>query len=148
MEKEIFTAENIIFDDLSKTQDEAFQNIAQFVFEQGYSSSANDFYEGLKTRERESTTGFKDGIAIPHSNDSSVLKPGLFLIKFSNAIEWESLDKKPIQVAFVLSIPKNGSTEHLKLLSKIARKLMDDEFRQKILDSQEVTILASTVEEI
>jgi Phosphotransferase system mannitol/fructose-specific IIA domain (Ntr-type) len=96
----------------------------------------------------ESTTGFKDGIAIPHSNDDSVDKPGLFLIKFTNGIEWKALDDKPIKVAFVLSIPKNGSTEHLKLLSKIARKLMDDEFRQNILDSDDQEVLSEAINQI
>ncbi|GEO63189.1 PTS sugar transporter subunit IIA [Companilactobacillus nantensis] len=148
MEKEIFNQTNIFFDNESQTQDEAFQSIAKFVSYNGYSTSENDFYEGLKNREKESTTGFKDGIAIPHSNDDSVVKPGLFLVKFSNAIEWDSLDKKPITVAFVLSIPKNGSTEHLKLLSKIARKLMDENFRQTILENEDKVVLATTVDEI
>lgn len=148
MEKEIFNQANIFFDNESQTQDEAFQSIAKFVSDNGYSTSENDFYEGLKNRENESTTGFKDGIAIPHSNDDSVVKPGLFLVKFSNAIEWDALDKKPITVAFVLSIPKNGSTEHLKLLSKIARKLMDENFRQTILENEDKVVLATTVDEI
>lgn len=148
MDKEIFNNENIFYDNDSKTQDEAFQSIANFVAERGYSSSADGFYQGLKAREQESTTGFKDGIAIPHSNDDSVTKPGLFLIKFDNAIEWDALDKKPIRVAFVLSIPKNGSTEHLKLLSKIARKMMDDEFRQTVLESNDNAVLFETINQI
>lgn len=148
MDKAIFTQENIFFDNDSQTQDEAFQSIAKFVSEKGYSSSETDFYEGLKNREKESTTGFKDGIAIPHSNDNSITKPGLFLAKFAHPIEWDALDKKPINVAFVLSIPKDGSTEHLKLLSKIARKLMDENFRQTILENEDKGILADTVDEI
>ncbi|TGD23215.1 PTS sugar transporter subunit IIA [Companilactobacillus suantsaicola] len=148
MDKEIFNIENIFYDQTSTTQDEAFKSIGQFVAEKGYSNSADDFYKGLKAREVESTTGFKDGIAIPHSNDDSVIKPGLFLIKFSNGIEWNALDKKPIKVAFVLSIPKNGSTEHLKLLSKIARKLMDDEFRTSILENDDKNILSDAIDQI
>lgn len=148
MDKEIFNKENIFYDQNSNTQDEAFRSIGKFVAEKGYSNSADAFYKGLKAREVESTTGFKDGIAIPHSNDDSVDKPGLFLIKFTNGIEWKALDDKPIKVAFVLSIPKNGSTEHLKLLSKIARKLMDDEFRQNILDSDDQEVLSEAINQI
>lgn len=148
MNSEIFSKANILFDNESTTQDESFKKIAQFVVQQGYSDSPDSFYVGLKNRETESTTGFKDGIAIPHSNDDSVQKPGLFLIKLAQGIEWQALDGKSIKVAFVLSIPKNGSTEHLKLLSKIARKLMDDEFRNTILTTDDITVLTETIEKI
>lgn len=148
MDKTIFNQENILFDTTSTTQDEAFKNIAEFVAQKGYSDSSHDFYEGLKNREKESTTGFKDGIAIPHSNDDSISKPGLFLIKFDQEIEWDALDKKPVKVAFALSIPKDGATEHLKLLSKIARKLMDENFRQAILENTDTEVLFTTVDEI
>lgn len=148
MNKEIFNINNIFYDENSQTQDEAFQSIATFVADKGYSSSAADFYQGLLNREKESTTGFKDGIAIPHSNDSSITKPGLFLIKFDHAIEWNALDKQPIKVAFALSIPKDGATEHLKLLSLIARKLMDDEFRNTILENDDTKVLFETVDQI
>lgn len=148
MNKEIFNQENIYFDKASQTQDDAFKQIAKFVVEKNYSTDVESFYQGLVNREKESTTGFKDGIAIPHSNDASITKPGLFLIKLDNAIEWNALDKKPIKVAFVLSIPKEGAKEHLKLLSKIARKLMDDEFRQNILENDDIATLSATVDEI
>jgi len=148
MDKEIFNVNNIYFDNDSKTQDEAFQKIGQFVADLNYSTSSDDFYHGLLNREKESTTGFKDGIAIPHSNDDSIVKPGLFLIKFANSIEWDALDQKPIKVAFALSIPKAGAKEHLKLLSKIARKLMDDEFRKTILENDDIEVLSKTVDDI
>lgn len=148
MDKEVFNINNIFYDENSKTQDDAFKVIAELAVNKGYSTSVEDFYKGLVNREKESTTGFKDGIAIPHSNDISITKPGLFLIKFDHAIEWNALDKKPIKAAFALSIPKDGATKHLKLLSLIARKLMDDEFRNTILENDDTQILFETINQI
>lgn len=148
MDKSIFTKENIFFDHESTTQEEAFKFLATNVTEQGFSSSVDGFFEGLKNREKESTTGFKNGIAIPHSNDDSVLKAGLFVVKFDNPIEWNSLDKKPIRVAISLSIPKDGSKEHLKLLSQIARKLMDEDFTNTILNNDDPETLAQLIDQI
>ena len=99
-------------------------------------------------REKETTTGFKNGIAIPHSNDASVKRPGLFVIKFDHQIEWNALDKKPVQVAIALSIPQEGSKEHLRLLSEIARKLMDEDFTKIILENDDPDILAQAINEI
>lgn len=148
MDKNVFNVNNILFDHESKTQEDAFKFLADNVNRLGYSNAADSFFTGLVNREKESTTGFKNGIAIPHSNDDSVLKPGLFVVKFDNAIEWNALDKKPVTVAISLSIPKDGSKEHLRLLSKIARKLMDEEFTNTILKNDDPDVLAQAIDEI
>ncbi|ETY72882.1 PTS cellobiose transporter subunit IIA [Lactiplantibacillus fabifermentans T30PCM01] len=148
MEKDIFNKTHIFYDHESKSQAEAFENVAKFVAECGYVSDAAQYCQGLKDREVEATTGFKNGIAIPHSNDASVLKPGLFLVKFDHGIEWNALDKQPITLGFFLTIPKDGATEHLKLLSKIARKLMDKNFSQTVIENDDPDILTAAIEEI
>src|SRR5699024_6453708 len=104
MNSEIFNQQHIIFEETAKTQDEVFRKIAEVAYEQGFVSSVEEFYKGLLEREEESTTGFKDGIAIPHSKNHAVLKPGMFLMKFSESIEWNALDKQPVRVAFALTI--------------------------------------------
>lgn len=148
MDAAVFNEENILFDDQSQTQDEAFQAIANFAEKRGYVDSAVGFYQGLKKREADTTTGFKNGIAIPHSNDESIKEAGLFLVKFKNPIDWQALDHKPVRVAFALTIPKHGSKDHLKLLSLIARKLMDEDFIQAVLnqtDTKKLTQLISAI---
>ncbi|MGR3741895.1 PTS sugar transporter subunit IIA [Companilactobacillus sp. DQM5] len=148
MEESIFNKNNILIDSTSKTQDEAFRNIAKLVKKNGYTLSDEKFYLGLKTREGETTTGFKNGIAIPHSNDSSVIKTGLFYIKFTNSIEWNALDKKPVNMAIALSIPKNGGKEHLRILSTVARKLMNEEFIQRLKNENNLDKIVQLINEI
>lgn len=145
METEIFSKSNILFDQTSQTQDEAFKKMAQFVADRGYVTSAQAYYQGLIAREKETTTGFKNGIAIPHSDDDSVKAAGLFLIKFRHRIEWHALDQQPVQVAFTLTIPKAGSKKHLRLLSLIARKLMDETFTQAVLTETDLDKLTQLI---
>ncbi|MGX7043610.1 PTS sugar transporter subunit IIA [Pediococcus acidilactici] len=148
MDANVFSKANILFDHDSQTQEEAFHAIAEHVNKLGYADSVDSFFTGLMNREKETTMGFKNGIAIPHSNDASVKRPGLFVIKFDHQIEWNALDKKPVQVAIALSIPQEGSKEHLRLLSKIARKLMDEDFTKIILENDDPDILAQAINEI
>ncbi|GAA3019709.1 PTS sugar transporter subunit IIA [Tetragenococcus solitarius] len=148
MDSKIFQEDHILFDESAKTQEEAFQVIVDIAFEKGYVSDKEVFFEGLKDREKEATTGFKEGIAIPHSKDASVIKPGMFLIKFKNSIDWQALDKKPVNTAFALTIPEEGAAEHLKLLSLIARKLIDTDFREGILANNDTKKLASIIDTI
>lgn len=148
MDSKIFKEDHILFDESAKTQEEAFRVIADIAFEKGYVSDKEVFFEGLKDREKEATTGFKEGIAIPHSKDASVLKPGMFLIKFKHSIDWQALDKKPVNTVFALTIPEEGASEHLKLLSLIARKLIDTDFREGILNNNDPKDLTSIIDTI
>ncbi|BAK94475.1 fructose PTS transporter subunit IIA [Tetragenococcus halophilus] len=148
MDSKIFKEDHILFDESAKTQEEAFKVIAEVAFEKGYVSDETTFFKGLKERENEATTGFKEGIAIPHSKDASVIKPGMFLIKFKHAIHWQALDQKPVNTVFALTIPGEGASEHLKLLSLIARKLIDTDFREGILANNDTKKLASIIDTI
>ena len=72
----------------------------------------------------------------------------MFLVKFAHSIPWNALDGQPVRVAFALTIPIEGSSEHLKLLSLIARKLIDNEFRESILkenNSQKLTEIINQI---
>ncbi|MDB2102298.1 MULTISPECIES: fructose-specific PTS transporter subunit EIIC [Clostridium] len=147
--KELFSEDHIYIDENSTTQDEAFKFIASIAKKHGYVKSEEDFYHGLQKREKEATTGFNDGIAIPHSKNSTVISPGVFLIKFKNPIEWDSLDGKKITTAFALTIPEDGAENHLKILSTIAKELIDDDFRNTVIketDSQKLYNLVKGIQ--
>ncbi|MFQ8921584.1 MAG: fructose-specific PTS transporter subunit EIIC [Clostridium paraputrificum] len=147
--KELFSEDHIYIDENSTTQDEAFKFIASIAKKHGYVKSEEDFYHGLQEREKEATTGFNEGIAIPHSKNSTVISPGVFLIKFKNPIEWDSLDGKKITTAFALTIPEDGAENHLKILSTIAKELIDDDFRNTVIketDSQKLYNLVKGIQ--
>ncbi|MEG1482183.1 fructose-specific PTS transporter subunit EIIC [Clostridium sp.] len=146
---DVFKETHIYVDENSKTQDEAFEFLASVAYENGFVKSKEEYLKGLYKREDEATTGFNDGIAIPHCKSNTVKKSGVFLIKFKNPIEWDSLDGSPIKVAFGLTIPEGGADNHIKILSSIATKLIDDDFRYKIAnenDNKKLYNLVSTIE--
>ncbi len=72
----------------------------------------------------------------------------MFLIKYSEPIEWNALDKRPVKVAFALTIPVEGAKEHLRLLSLIARKLIDDDFRSGVLEENNPEKLTAIINQI
>lgn len=135
MDTQVFCKQHIHFNKDVKTQDEAFLTISKIAYEAGFVRNSTAYYKGLKARELEITTGFKDGIAIPHSKNETCLKPGVFFIRFDHPIEWYALDGNAIHVVIALTIPMRGGEEHLRLLSTLARKLMNEEFRNKIKNS-------------
>lgn len=148
MNREVFSRSHILFDESAATQEQAFKSLAKFAYASGFVSDEAAYFECLKAREQEATTGFKDHIAIPHCKSSVNKKPGLFLIKFKQAIPWQALDQKPVKVALGLTIPEDGATEHLKLLSLIARKMIDQNFRTGLLQQDDPEQLTAIIDQI
>lgn len=148
MDERIFNVNHVVFDENSTTQEGAFSSIAELANELGYVTSEEAFYNDLKNREKESTTGFKDGIAIPHGKSGNVKKSGVFVAKYNHPIDWNSLDGKPVEVAIALTIPEEGANDHLKILSKIARKLLDKEFVSNLKNATSAEDVAQVINEV
>lgn len=147
MLKDIFKEEYILFNDEASSKEEALENIAIFAEEQEIVKSKKAYLKGLKKREEEITTGFKDGIAIPHCKHKTVRRPSLMLMKFTNPIEWESMDDLPVTFAFALAIPNENNQDHLKLLSSVSRALIDETFVHTILHASSAEELYQTMME-
>jgi fructose PTS system EIIBC or EIIC component len=119
------------------TKENALSTIAQKVAP-ALGISSDILKQGLLQREKEGTTGFTDGFAIPHTQVSGLADAKIAIFTFNNSIQWESLDGKDIEVAIVLMTPDGPSNkEHLKLLSQLSRKLMNPDFVQSILNNKD-----------
>ncbi|PPE05762.1 PTS fructose transporter subunit IIABC [Williamsoniiplasma lucivorax] len=102
---------------------------------------------GFENREKQGTTGFEDGFAIPHARIPEIKNAAVLVFRFKNAIEWESMDGKPTKVAIALLVPEgpNGD-EHLAILSQIAVKLMDDGFKKTLKTTKTQTAILKAFE--
>lgn len=81
------------------------------------------------------------GVAIPHCKSDAVNDAAFALIKLKNPIEWGSLDGEPVKFVIQLAAPDSADNVHLRMLSQLARDLMDDDFRDGLL-------CASSIEDI
>lgn len=97
----------------------------------GYVENEKDCLNGIMERESQGTTGFQDGFAIPHCKNDTVKSPKLLIFR-TKPIPWDSLDGSDITVSHCLLMPKDANNEHLKILAKISRSLIDDDYRNKI----------------
>ncbi|WP_424983966.1 PTS sugar transporter subunit IIA [Maritalea sp. S77] len=82
---------------------------------------AHQIFETLKEREQLGSTGLGDGIAIPHGKLKDLDGVHCILIRLDHGIEFDAVDDKPVDLAFVLLAPQGSGADHLKALSRIAR---------------------------
>jgi len=80
-------------------------------------------------REETMTTGIGKGIAVPHIIYDNENPLQLFIFKFKNEIDFNSLDKKPVNIAImIVGNNKKSNMLHLQLLAKIARTMKNNDF--------------------
>lgn len=82
---------------------------------------AHEIFKTLIEREQLGTTGLGEGIAIPHGKIDGLKAVTCIFIQLEHAIDFEAVDEKPVDLAFVLLAPKGAGADHLKALSRIAR---------------------------
>lgn len=116
---------------------EVLKIVSEIAYENEIVKSKEDYYLGLIKREEEFTTGFGKGFAIPHCKSITVKRPAVIVCKLNNSVEWESMDSEPVNFIMALAVPEaEAGTTHLKILSQLARVLMDDEFTNKLKQSE------------
>lgn len=130
---------NLIAIDLDvKTKEEVIVFLAELLYKQGIVNSVEKYVDQVMERENHETTGVGKGVAIPHGKSESVLKSSVAIAKLKHPIEWNSLDDEPVDLVFQLAIRKSDEGDlHLKLLSNLACKLMEDEFVNVLRDTSD-----------
>lgn len=125
----------------ARDKDEVLKGLAGMMFDAGKVSDLDKYMKGLYEREATFSTGVGNGVAIPHCKADCVKEAAFTLVKLDNPVGWDSLDGHPVDYVIMLAAPDSSDNVHLKMLSKLAANLMDDDFREALKD-------ASSVEEI
>lgn len=122
--------DTVVFTDVDAATDKntALGTMAKLLAD-AQNLDADELHAGFVAREGESSTGFGNGVAIPHAKVKGLAQPFVGTVTFNNPVEWDAIDGQPVDIAIGLVMPADDPDQvHLKVLSKLARKLMDDDF--------------------
>ncbi|MGN8647182.1 fructose-specific PTS transporter subunit EIIC [Gracilibacillus sp. HCP3S3_G5_1] len=98
-------------------------------------TSKEDFKKAILAREAESSTGIGMNVAIPHGKSEAVTVPRVVLGIKKDGVDWHSADGSLSKLIFMIAVPKHAEGDtHLKILQMLSRKLMDDQFREQLLN--------------
>ena len=103
----------------------------------------------LNNREKLMSTGIMHSVGIPHAEVESMKGVKGAIGICSSGIDYNSLDKSPVHVVFMILSGKNLAEEHILILKKLALVLQTPDFIKKVLEcssSAEVYKLFSTIE--
>lgn len=132
----------------AKTKDEVLLEMVNLLQEQHRINNLDGFLSAVKERELHGSTGIGFGIAIPHGKSKFVNQPSLVFGRSTSGIEFEALDELPAHIFFMIAVPEDSSDLHLQTLAKLSRKLIDDEFRDYLLNAKTVGEIILALEKV
>ena len=134
---EVLKKERIDLKISAQTKKEALEKLTELLDRSGALTDKEAFLGDVLRREEISTTGIGNGIAIPHGKSASVAETTVAIGRLENAVEWESVDDKPVKLVVLLAVSESDKgTSHVKLLSNMARKLASEENCRRLLEAQ------------
>ncbi len=101
-----------------------FQELGEVTF-QAYGLSSAIVVDGLQERESLGPTGVGNGIALPHARLEDIDRIFGVFIRLEKPLDYESVDRQPVDLIFGLFAPKDSGVEHLKALALVSRTMRD-----------------------
>jgi len=98
-------------------------------------------------REKIMSTGVGKGFAIPHAKTDSVNEIIAGFGKLKTPVDFNSLDKEPVNLIMLLVAKESQVGPHIKLLSRISRMVNNDEFRAALINAETESEILSVFEE-
>lgn len=136
----------IILGATPRNKAQAFQTLIDLHSKAKNILDVEQYKKGILEREKGGTTAIGDGIAIPHCKSSAVSKPGLAAITVPNGVDCNSMDGKPTKLMFMIAAPMDGDL-HLEVLSRLTVLLMDEDFRNSLLNAKSKEEFLSIINE-
>jgi len=102
-----------------------FQLLGEIAAE-AYGVPAAEVVERLTERERLGSTGFGNGIAIPHAKLDSIDAVRGTVLLLAEPVAFDAVDDVPVDVVFMLLSPADSGAEHLKMLARVSRFLRNE----------------------
>jgi PTS system nitrogen regulatory IIA component len=97
-----------------------------------YGLSQSAVVEALLEREGLGPTGVGHGVALPHARIADLDQIRGLFIRLEKPLDFDSIDRQPVDLVFGLLAPLSAGVEHLKALALVSRTLRDPGVRTKL----------------
>ncbi|MFD2644073.1 PTS IIA-like nitrogen regulatory protein PtsN [Pseudomonas japonica] len=121
------------------------EQIANLIGQEVPELDTQDVFKSLIDREKLGSTGFGNGIAIPHCRLKGCNSPISALLHLDAPIDFDAIDGAPVDLLFVLLVPEAATDAHLELLRQIASMLDRKEVRDRLRAAPSSTALYQVV---
>jgi PTS system nitrogen regulatory IIA component len=130
---DILTVERVIPELSATTKEGVLEELAALLVAEIPQATPARLVSVLRERERLNSTAIGDGIAIPHGRLAGTKGVVAGFARSRAGVDFDSVDRQPTHLFFVLIAPDDAAAMHLKALARISRLLKDKAFREHLL---------------
>ena len=112
-----------------------------------YGIDASSAISALQERESLGPTGVGKGVALPHARLEGLTSVVGVFVSLEKPIDFNSIDKQPVDLAFALFAPSDAGVEHLKALARVSRALRDTDRCTKLRSNKQPSTLYTIITE-
>lgn len=127
----LISKETIIVNIEARNKKFLLEELSKVIAEK-YQINATEVEDVIMERENLGSTGLGKGIAIPHGRIDSITSPIGLLVKLSSPIEFDAIDKEPVDIIFMLLAPISSGADHLNALGAVSEILRDASIVEKM----------------
>ncbi|MFD5860358.1 fructose-specific PTS transporter subunit EIIC [Streptomyces chartreusis] len=127
----------------------AIREMAELLGRTGKVVDPEELVATALRREAQGTTGLGEEIAIPHAKTDAVSAPVVGFARSAEGVEWDSPDGTKARLVFMIAVPEAAAgDEHLRILALLSRKLMNAEFRERLLAAPDEPAVLGVLREV
>lgn len=123
-----------------------FQDLAELA-SAVYGIDTSETVNALQERESLGPTGVGHGVALPHARlDGLDRVIGIFM-RLEKPLDFDAVDRQPVDLVFALFAPKDSGVEHLKALALVSRTMRDPAICAKLRSNVDPATLHAVLTE-
>ncbi|HVL78334.1 MAG TPA: PTS sugar transporter subunit IIA [Sphingomicrobium sp.] len=104
-----------------------------------------EILSSVTERERLGSTGFGQGVAIPHGKVEGLARIYCLFARLAEPVAYKAIDGQPVDLVFLLLSPPDAGAEHLKALAAISRVTRNAATLEKMRGARSSDALAAVL---
>lgn len=129
---DIISPERVIKSNVVNSKKAALESLAALIASADPGLTQSEVFESLIAREKLGSTGLGHGIALPHGRRKGGSQTVGAFLRLENAVPYDAIDQKPVDLFFALLVPEESTEEHLQILAKLAKIFSDPSLVNRI----------------
>ena len=120
---------------VSKDKPDVLRELVQILKDAGEIDDFDSALKAVQDREDKMSTGLEKGIAVPHATTNAVSSLKLAIGIAPEGIDFDSMDKEPSKLFFLLLAPPGQAGPHVEALSEIAKLANSTSFCKALINA-------------
>lgn len=131
-----FCDESLISFELSATnKKDVIEELVNLAASSHMIKDRDQLLRDVMEREELVTTGVGHGVAFPHAKTSSAKGIVISFGRSENGVEFEAMDRKPVNLFFLIAAPEDAIGAHLNVMSRLSYLMKLEKNREKLMSA-------------